>query len=148
MASYNLLTLNCCGLNNLVKCRRLVVLLHKERPDVVFLQETHIKRLTSRILSSNRYVHQFHAPGTSKAKGVAILISKDLQVSVSDTLSDPEGRFLFVNCKINDVRYTLASLYAPSVHQISFLATTFQKLRDFKTGEVLLGGDLNYFVTR
>lgn len=144
MASYKVLTLNCCGLNSPVKRRRLVAALHKEHPDVVFLQETHIKLLTSRILSSNRYVHQFHAPGTSKARGVAILISKDLQVSVSAIFSDPDGRFLFVNCKINEARYTLASIYAPNIHQISFLTTLFQKLRDFKTGEILLGGDLNY----
>lgn len=76
--------------------------------------------------------------------GVSILISKNLQFSVLNPLSDPEERFLFINCVINEVNYTLASLYAPNVNQLLFLNQTFCKLMEFKTGEILLGGDLNY----
>lgn len=78
MASYKILTLNCRGLNNPVKRRRLVANIHKECPDIVFLQETHIKLLTSRFLSATKFLYQFHGPGSSKAWGVAVLISKNL----------------------------------------------------------------------
>lgn len=125
MASYKVITLNCNGLNNPVKWRRLVANLHKECPDIVFLQETHIKSLTSRFLSSNRFLHQFHAPGLSKARGVVVLILKNLQFSVLSTYSDPEGRFIFINCMVNEVTYTLVSLYAPNANQLSFLDQTF-----------------------
>lgn len=144
MANYKLYTLNCHGLNNPVKLRRLTVTLHKEHLDIMFLQETHIKHSTSRILSSHRFLHQFHAPGSSKARGVATLISKDLQFSEVSILRDPEGRFLFLNCIIDAKPYTLATLYAPNVDQLKFLDVTFRKLANFKTGVILLGGDLNY----
>lgn len=39
---------------------------------------------------------------------------------------------------------TLASIYAPNIDQIPFLTDTFMKLNAFKSGEILLGGDLNY----
>lgn len=144
MASYKLLTLNRRGLNNPVKRRWLVTALHKEYSDIVFLQETHIKQLTSRILNSNRFLYQFHAPGSSKAQGLAILFSKDLQFSALDVLADSEGRFLFLNCMINEVKYTLVSLYAPNNNQLLFFNQTLHKLETFKIGNVLLGGDLNH----
>lgn len=121
MANYKLYTLNCRGLNNTIKRRRLVTILNNERPDIVFLQETLIKLLTYWILSSNKLLHQFHAPGSSKARGVAILISKDLHFSVLGILSDTEDLFFWTAWLM---KYTLASFYAPNINQISFLNLT------------------------
>lgn len=95
-ARFKALTLNCRGLGNPVKRRCLMCTLHKEHPDFVFLQETHFKPSGSCHLHSDRFVHQFHAPGTSKARGVAVLISKNLQVTISNSLIDPKGRYVFL----------------------------------------------------
>lgn len=89
-------------------------------------------------------MHQFHTSGSSKVHGVAIFTLKDLQFTVLDTLSDGEGGFLFVNCVINEAKYTLTTLYAPNNNQLSFLKQALCKLMDFKAGEILLGGDLNF----
>lgn len=125
----------------------MIAALLRERPDVVLLQETHVKSFdpaSPYILKSRWFPHQYAAFGTSKARGVAILIAKDLQFTFSDSLVDLKGRYLFVNCVINEMPFTLASIYAPNTDQLPFLTDTFMKLHGFKSGEVLLGGDLNY----
>lgn len=58
-------------------------------------------------------------------------------------MTDPDGRFIFVNCSIEDKPITLASVYSPNKDQQRFLQETLLTLDAFKTGEVLLGGDLN-----
>lgn len=144
---YKALTLNCKGLNSPIKRRRVFTALEREHPDIVFLQETHLKPLDPTkpfIYRSRWFAHQFHAAGTSKARGVAILISKNVQFDLLSTSVDTHGHFIFVNCIINAVTYTLASLYAPNVEQLAFLEEVFTKLANFKAGEVLAGGDLNY----
>lgn len=45
---------------------------------------------------------------------------------------------------MNDVSYTLVSIYAPNSDQLSFLSQTFQVLDGFKQGEVWMGCDLNF----
>lgn len=144
---FKVLTFNCRGLGTPLKRRRVTAALLRERPDVVFLQETHIKSLdpaSPYVLKSKWFPHQHAAFGSSKARGVVILIAKNLQFTFSNSLADPRGRYLFVNCVIDGIPLTLASVYAPNVDQLPFLTDTLLKLNMFKSGEVILGGDLNH----
>lgn len=80
-ARFKVLTFNCRGLGTPIKRRRVVTALLREHPDVVFLQETHIKSLDPAnpyVLKSQWFPHQNAAFGSSKARGVAILIGKNL----------------------------------------------------------------------
>lgn len=117
--SYTGLTLNCRELNNPVKRRRVSDALVRERPDITFLQETHLKSLNPsnpRVLRSKWFAHHFFAPGSTKARGVAILMSKTLPFVFLDSVIDPRGRYVFVKCTIANSPYTLASIYAPNVN--------------------------------
>lgn len=58
-------------------------------------------------------------------------------------MKDPNGRFIFVKELLDDLPFTFASIYSPNSNQISFLKDTLQALDAFKSGEVLIGGDLN-----
>lgn len=75
---------------------------------------------------------------------MAILISKNLPFVFQDSVIDPRGCYVFVKCTIDNSPYTLASLYAPNMDQVSFIADTLSLLNEFKVGELLIGGDLNY----
>lgn len=114
-----------------------------DRPNIVFLQETHQNLISVRLLKLHWFEHQFYAGGSSKARGVAIALSKGIQVQDPIILRDPWGRYIFVKCKIDDDPFTLASLYAPNTNQLAFLADTFELLSQFRVGEVLIGGDFN-----
>lgn len=68
---FKALTFNCRGLGTPLKRRHVINALLKERPDVVFLQETHIKSFDSTnpyVLKSKWFSHQYAAFGSSKAR--------------------------------------------------------------------------------
>lgn len=44
---------------------------------------------------------------------------------------------------MDDKWFTLGAIYAPNSDQLAFLKTTLERLADFQTGGLLLGGDLN-----
>lgn len=140
---YKAMTLNRKGLNNPIKVKRLSDWLTKERPNFVFLQETHQKRNDVSLLKSNWFQYQFYAGGSSKARRVAIAISKEIQVQTPIILRDPRGRYIFGKCVIDDTLYTLASIYAPNSGQIDFLKHALESLVMFQSGELLIGGDFN-----
>lgn len=73
------LTLNVIGLQDKIKQKRLRSALRNMRPELVMLQETHIKAAGNTILRDNTYPYQYHSKGSSKARGTAILIHKSVQ---------------------------------------------------------------------
>lgn len=138
-----LLTLNCNGLNNRIKSKRVLSILLKSGADIIFLQETHLRRSDLSVFKTKRFPVQIQAHGTSKSKGVAILISSRLRAVIISHKADPNGRFLFLNVHIEGESFTLASLYAPNDHSVDFVADSLKILESFCTGPVIAGGDLN-----
>lgn len=78
MPLYNLKigTLNCRGLNQPIKTKRMVSYLKQNNLNIICIQETHLK--VGKILqqASKLYPEQFLSSGTSKSRGTAILISE------------------------------------------------------------------------
>lgn len=142
-AKYKVISLNCRGLNNPIKAKRISALATKLRPSILMLQETHIKRTDRPVLKSNWWSLQLQAPGSSKARGVAILFAKSIMFRVVSTLGDPQGRFLFVKGYLADTMVTLANLYVPNSGQLEFIQDVLGNLDDFKEGDLLMGGDFN-----
>lgn len=143
-----ILTYNCNGLNNKIKAKRIQSALLKSRAEIVFLQETHLKKVLDPLLKTKRFGTQAQAPGTSKSRGVAILISPRLRPQILAQMVDLQGRFLFLNVLLEDQPYTLASVYVPNEKQIQYIDDVFYKLQTFSTGPIILGGDLNCVVDR
>lgn len=44
---------------------------------------------------------------------------------------------------IDDVEFTLATIYAPNDHQEIFITKMLGRLTEFTTGHLIVGGDLN-----
>lgn len=140
---FKVVSLNCRGLNNPIKAKRISTMTHKLRPHILMLQETHLRRPGNSVLKSAWWAQQLHAPGSSKARGVAILLSKSSFFRLIDTVVDPQGRFLFVKGYLADHKITLANVYVPNVGQLDFLQCVLKQLEAFKEGDMVLGGDFN-----
>lgn len=137
------LTLNCNGQGSKIKAKRILSVLHKSQADILFLQETHCKDATHPIFNSKRFPTQLTAAGSSKSQGVAILLLARLRFQIESVKKDERGRYLFANVLVEDEPMTLASLYAPNVNSVHFVASTLAELKAFSTGPILIGGDLN-----
>ena len=91
----------------------------------------------------------YFAHGEYNARGVATLIPQNLENSWKfvDGIKDRDGRFLMINCKIEENEYTLINLYCPTkdkpVAQNQFLDNIRIKIEENSESNMLIGGDLN-----
>lgn len=118
MSHLNVVSYNVCGLNNKIKQKRLISHIHRLKPDILLLQETHISSNSNHILNDKLFSYQFHSKGSSKARGTAILINRNLQFKETLTLKDTEGRFIATKGLLNGCKVTISSIYAPNVNQL------------------------------
>ena len=85
--------------------------------------------------------------GLTNSRGVVTLISPGIDISITDTKRDYEGRFLLIDCIIAECRYILVSLYAPIIdkvqEQISFGDYLLRALQNNVGENIIIGGDLN-----
>ena len=85
----------------------------------------------------------YEANFTAKARGVAILIRKNIPFIKSSTINDPNGRFLIVTGTLNSVPATLVNLYAPNFDNPDFFQRVFNMIPDLSNTNLIIGGDFN-----
>ena len=126
---------NVKGLNNPAKRHKILKELKKYRTDIAFLQETHLTIESNIRLYSQEYPTWYYGDTISKrARGVAIGIAKGTRFKLRDRLVDPEGRYLFLKGKIEEMECTLVNIYAPNDRPTKYIVEILGKLRDFRAG--------------
>lgn len=68
-----LLTVNVRGLSNPIKHKRILLHIIKSHPDIVFLQETHIKDPDRHPIPGQKFPNYFTAHGSSKSRGGVVI---------------------------------------------------------------------------
>lgn len=142
--SLKCVSLNAKGLNVPEKRSQVLSSLTKQKAQFILLQETHFRSNSIPKITNHIYQTVFHSTNpTAKTKGVSILVSKHAPFKLSDSLLDPEGRFVFIKGIYASKPIVLANIYAPNEHQASFFRKVSDLLISFKEGVVLLGDDFN-----
>ena len=90
----------------------------------------------------------FFSHGTNHSKGVLTLIKSDLDVKITKTISDKDGRFVLVKASIQDSDFIHMNIYAPnsSADQSKFFRKIKLVLQDLELdpqSNIILGGDFN-----
>uniref|UniRef100_A0A672F5Y5 exodeoxyribonuclease III n=1 Tax=Salarias fasciatus TaxID=181472 RepID=A0A672F5Y5_SALFA len=134
---------NVKGLNSTAKCCNVINHLKHLNTRIAFLQETHLKPSDHSKLRRGWVGQLFHSSFSSKARGAAILIHKSVPFSVSQIISDPNGRFIIVTGKICGNNLTLANVYGPNWDNEDFFKKLFISLPDLNSSRLILGGDFN-----
>ena len=75
--------------------------------------------------------------GKSNSRGVAILFSNDLDFTVHNHISDPEGNYIIVDITLDNTRLTLISLHAPNQDSSNFFDKLYIDGRPFQGGDNL-----------
>ena len=111
----HLISLNVQGLREKSKRLRLNQWIIQQQTDIAFLQETHFTNDVIKTLNIDfEDWSLYHSFGTTNCNGVSILISKKLDSSVIDVISDPNGRYLFMNIETHNNTFSLLNIYAPN----------------------------------
>lgn len=125
MRNIYLTSWNVRGLNNPSKRAKIFSHLHDLQADNLFLQETHIKHTEALKLKCSWIGQIFQSTFSAKARGVAILIKKNIPFQHISTKTDPNGRFIIVTGTILTVHVTLLNLYAPNFNNPIFFVWCF-----------------------
>ena len=87
--------------------------------------------------------------GTSVSRGLTILIPKNIKIDLNilSTKKDTQGWILIIECKLEEKKYILVNIYAPTKDKpnehISFLSKLREMLQNCNGNPLIIGGDFN-----
>lgn len=111
---------NVKGLGHVIKLGGVFSHLKSLKPDIIFLQETHIGVNKQCRLKANWFSQIYQASFTWKARGVAIIFRKNIAFTLESMQADPHGRFLMISGHINSFPITLLNIYGPNIDDADF----------------------------
>lgn len=88
------------------------------------------------------------APGTSDARGVAVLFKRGVDYKIHSKLLDPEGRYIILKAEIQEKPVVLINVYAPNkntelTHFFTNLLNLLQNESLDSEENIIIGGDWN-----
>lgn len=91
-----LLSWNVRGMNHPVKRRKVYIHLNKLHAEIIFLQETHIKQTAKALLNPGWAAQIYQSNFSTKSRGVAIIVKKQVPFIHKQTVSDNNGRYIYI----------------------------------------------------
>ena len=144
--STSIYTYNVRGLRDTLKRGRLFTYIKSNMCGIIFLQETHSVHGDLEKWKKEWQGEMFLSSGTSQSKGVAILISPNIDCTIEKTEIDQEGRYIMLTGIFNGHKLSLVNIYAPTAdkktEQIKFLDQIITLLEN-NSEKLILAGDLN-----
>ena len=142
------ISLNTRGISNYRKRRTIFTWLRKQKPDVVFLQETHSTQGNAVSWQREWGATLICSHGAKNARGVAILIRNNFDCVVEESVVDTNGRFIILKVLLSGEPALLVNIYGPNRDNelVAFYHTVLQTLvsKNFDDIEnIIMGGDLN-----
>ena len=148
MANFSLVSLNVRGLNNVSKRRAVFNWFENRKFDVVLLQETYTTIHSESLWNREWKGPIFYAHGSSNSRGCCILIRENLDFKVKSVLADKNGRYIILQCLVNEEAVTIINVYCPNseVEQIKFYDTLCEAISSRSISvldDLILAGDWN-----
>uniref|UniRef100_A0A667Z4X2 exodeoxyribonuclease III n=1 Tax=Myripristis murdjan TaxID=586833 RepID=A0A667Z4X2_9TELE len=143
MTKLKIISLNVNGLNNQIKCKKILLQLKQAKGDVLFLQETHLKKTEHEKLGKMTQGLIYSSSYGSKRRGVAIIIQPYIAFEEENYIADKEGRFILVVGKIDSITISLLNVYYPPEMGPEFMSEIIELLTTKCKGVIIMGGDLN-----
>lgn len=141
--SVNFTNWNVKGLNHPIKRTKVLAHLKLLKTDIAFITETHMRRSDHVSLRRGWVGQVYHSTFQSRARGAGILINKSVSFVASETISDPNGRFVIVVGKLYSRPVILACVYAPNWDDSKFMSSFLSGIPYLDTHQLILAGDCN-----
>ena len=142
MANFTVGCLNVRGLQNKLKRKSLYKYIHKNC-DIFMAQEVYASSTDALLWEKEWGGKLIISAGESNSKGVAIFISSKLNAKTLEYHVDSEGRYVILNIEVDDVKFTVSTLYAPNVDNPTFFNSYFEELYRVALDYIIIGGDYN-----
>lgn len=141
---YNFITLNLNGLHNPIKRSKVIAKMKREKQDVIFWQETHLLNDEHEKLKRMGFKHTYYSSfKKGNSRGVAILISNNVNFQFSSQITDKEGCYVLVKGFIDHKEVTLLNVYRPPGSDRQLIKKVFDLICLETSGVLICGGDWN-----
>lgn len=104
--------------------------LRELQADVILLQEMQLKNEAHGKIRTNWISQVYHSKFSAKARGMAIIIRKNVPFLHKSTTADKEGRYILVIGEIHSTPITLLNIYGPNWDDSEFFRKTFSLIPD------------------
>lgn len=111
--------------------------------DIDFLQETHLHSKDQAKLTSPWAANTLLSNFGSNGRGVAIMLTKRVQFTSKNVITDKQGRYLIVVCMLFQNPVMLINIYAPNFDNPNFMIRLFENLPPIHDHLLLFGGNFN-----
>lgn len=139
-------TWNVKGVNNVVKRKKILNILKRDKINIALLQETHLNDLEHQKFRRDWVGQLYYSSFSSKKRGVIILIHKNLPFQLQTSYSDKEGRTVIIKGLLYGEEVVIANIYAPNIYDEDYFAQVYNKIAYLDCNNVILGGDFNCYL--
>ena len=130
-------------MSDTLKRREIFRWLRMKKFAVYFLQEVHCTKDKEPLWSSEWGFSAIFSNFSSTSSGVCILFNNNFQFEIMRQFSDPNGRFIIVDVKMENRIITLVNIYAPNNDNPAFFKNVLNHLLSFHCDDIVWGGDFN-----
>ena len=89
----------------------------------------------------------FHANGTQKKAGVAILISDKIDLKINKIIRNKEGHYIMIKGSIQEEDITIVNIYAPNIGATQYIKQTLTDIKGAVGSNTIIVGDFNTSLT-
>ena len=115
---------------------------------VYFLQEVHCSKDKEHIWSTEWGYSAIRRSFSSASAGVCVLFNNNFNFQILKSFSDPEGRFVMVDIKLESKILNLVNIYAPNEDKPTFFQNVLNQLLCFECSEIILDGDFQCLMSK
>ncbi|KAE9534533.1 hypothetical protein AGLY_008623 [Aphis glycines] len=133
-----ILQLNANGLKS--HAPELEVILNNKRLDIALITETYFTEYTKIFIPGYKLIHTNHPDNTAHG-GVAMYIKSNIMFQLLPSFSQDYIQSCTIAIKLNNYYFTIAALYAPPKHNITF--SKFSQYFNIIKNNFIIGSDYN-----
>uniref|UniRef100_H3BB68 exodeoxyribonuclease III n=1 Tax=Latimeria chalumnae TaxID=7897 RepID=H3BB68_LATCH len=134
----NIISWNVRGIQNQIKRKKILVQLKSLRYNITFLQETHLIPKEATKLKQMWVGDMSYSSFSSKSRGTAILIRRNLPLSILSTNNDLdlEGRYSMMEVRLYGIHLLLVNINAPNKDDPQYFSDLSSKIHLFRKNPV------------
>ena len=107
------------------------------------LQETHFRPRDTYRLKVRGWKNIFHANGSHKKTGVAILVSDKIDFKIKTVARDKEGHYIMIKGSIQEENIKIINIYAPNIGAPQYLRQMLTATKGEIDSNTVIVGDFN-----
>lgn len=92
-----------------------------------YAYKRHILKWIQNPTAPTKTLPTYIGQGPAKKNGVLIAIMNTIALTLHDSLVDTEGRYLTLNCTLDNTRCTIINVCAPSSRQVRFISKLMKR---------------------